>query len=140
MSSYLKRYGNALIPSGTSRVSVLWVCISWTITTDGFLFNGLLGYSMTLFQGLATAAGFDPVRGPGSSCLDAGASGQCVLPWGKGTKSISSIVLISNGLSFAVRASCIVPTLIHFRAENYLKGHDPYLHYHWISGGLWKLW
>ncbi|KLO05189.1 MFS general substrate transporter [Schizopora paradoxa] len=63
---------------------------------------GPIGYSMTLFQSLATSAGFDPTRGPGSSCTDAGASGQCVLPWGKGTKSISSIVLVANGLSFAV--------------------------------------
>ena len=57
---------------------------------------------MTLFQSLATAAGYDPVRGVGSSCNDAEASGQCVLPWGSGTKSVSSIVLVANGLSFAV--------------------------------------
>lgn len=57
---------------------------------------------MTLFQSLAFAAGFDPVNGPGSSCSAAGASGQCVLPWAGGTKSVSSIVLISNGVSFAV--------------------------------------
>ena len=58
---------------------------------------------MTLFQSLATAAGYDPIRGPGSSCLDADASGRCVLPWGGGTKAVSSIVLIANGTSFAVR-------------------------------------
>ncbi|KAI9507515.1 MFS general substrate transporter [Russula earlei] len=60
------------------------------------------GYSLTLFQSLATAAGYDPARGPGSSCLDANASGRCVLPWGGGTKAVSSIVLIANGASFAV--------------------------------------
>ncbi|KZV75352.1 MFS general substrate transporter [Peniophora sp. CONT] len=60
------------------------------------------GYSMTLFQSLATSAGWDPVRGPGSSCLDADSSGQCVLPWGSGTKSVSSVVLVANGVSFAV--------------------------------------
>ncbi|EJD01666.1 MFS general substrate transporter [Fomitiporia mediterranea MF3/22] len=60
------------------------------------------GYSMTLFQQWATEAGHDPVRGVGSSCTDANSSGQCVLPWGKGTKSVSSVVLIANGLSFAV--------------------------------------
>ncbi|KAI0340791.1 MFS general substrate transporter [Trametopsis cervina] len=65
---------------------------------------GPLGFSMTLFQGLATAAGWDPVRGKGSSCLDADASGQCVLPWGSGTKSVNSIVLVSTGVSFAVMA------------------------------------
>ncbi|TCD61408.1 hypothetical protein EIP91_008512 [Steccherinum ochraceum] len=60
------------------------------------------GYSMTLFQALATAAGFDPVKGLGSSCTADDASGQCVLPWGGGTKAVSSIVLVANGVSFAV--------------------------------------
>ena len=81
---------------------------------------------MTLFQGLATAAGFDPVRGPGSSCLDANASGQCVLPWGKSTKSISSIVLISNGLSFAVRQA-LHNVSSHFRPS--WAGYDTYFHH-----------
>ncbi|KAF8321704.1 MFS general substrate transporter [Clavulina sp. PMI_390] len=58
------------------------------------------GFSMTLFQSLATAAGYDAARGPGSSCLDADFSGNCVLPWLNGHKSVSSIVLIANGLSF----------------------------------------
>lgn len=57
---------------------------------------------MTLFQSLATSAGYDPIRGPGSSCNDADASGQCVLPWAGGTKAVSSVVLIANGISFAV--------------------------------------
>jgi MFS-type transporter involved in bile tolerance (Atg22 family) len=57
---------------------------------------------LTLLQGLATAAGYDPVRGPGSSCLVPGASGKCVLPWGSGTKAVSSIVLVANGVAFAV--------------------------------------
>ncbi|KAI9447658.1 autophagy-related protein 22-like protein [Lactarius indigo] len=63
---------------------------------------GLQVYSLTLFQGLATAAGYDPVRGLGSSCLDQGASRKCVLPWGSGTKEVSSIVLVANGASFAI--------------------------------------
>ncbi|KAG2113758.1 uncharacterized protein F5147DRAFT_33480 [Suillus discolor] len=37
-----------------------------------------LGYTQTLFQGLATAAGYDPVADAGSSCLATTASGQCV--------------------------------------------------------------
>jgi hypothetical protein len=61
-----------------------------------------------LFQSLATAAGYDPVHGPGSSCLDAAASGKCVLPWGSGTKAVSSVVLIANGTSFAV-CHCLSP-------------------------------
>ncbi|KXN81849.1 Autophagy-related protein 22-1 [Leucoagaricus sp. SymC.cos] len=63
---------------------------------------GPLGFSMTLFQSLATAAGYDPVKGPGSSCLASDASGQCVLPWAGGTKAVASIVLIANGVSFAI--------------------------------------
>ncbi|KAF9534657.1 MFS general substrate transporter [Crepidotus variabilis] len=63
---------------------------------------GPLGFSMTLFQSLAFAAGFDPAKGPGSSCSSEGNSGQCVLPWAGGTKSVSSVVLIANGISFAV--------------------------------------
>ena len=60
------------------------------------------GYSMTLFQMLANAAGYDPLRGPGSSCNASNASGQCVVPWAGGTKAVSSVVLIANGVSFAV--------------------------------------
>lgn len=59
---------------------------------------------MTLFQSLATAAGYDPVKGPGSSCLAPDASGQCVLPWAGGTKAVASVVLIANGVSFAAMA------------------------------------
>ncbi|KAH9859004.1 autophagy-related protein 22-like protein, partial [Lenzites betulinus] len=63
---------------------------------------GPLGYSMTLFQSLAVRAGYDPVNGPGSSCSAPDASGKCVLPWGKGTKSVNSTVLVANGASFAI--------------------------------------
>ncbi|KAJ6561545.1 autophagy-related protein 22-like protein [Mycena vulgaris] len=60
------------------------------------------GYSMTLFQSLAFAAGYDPVAGVGSSCSADTASGQCVLPWAGGTKSVTSVVLVANGISFAI--------------------------------------
>ncbi|KAH9062325.1 MFS general substrate transporter [Lactarius vividus] len=63
---------------------------------------GPLNYSMTLFQFLATSAGYDPLRGPGSSCFDPVSSGRCVLPWGSGTKAVSSVVLVANGTSFAI--------------------------------------
>ncbi|KAI6127431.1 autophagy-related protein 22-like protein [Pisolithus croceorrhizus] len=63
---------------------------------------GPLGYTQTLFQGLATSAGHDPIAGPGSSCTASNASGQCVLPWGAGTRSVASIVLLANGISFAI--------------------------------------
>ncbi|KAH9062327.1 MFS general substrate transporter [Lactarius vividus] len=54
------------------------------------------------FRDWPTAAGYDPVRGPGSSCLAPGASRECVLPWGSGTKEVSSIVLVASGLGFAI--------------------------------------
>jgi len=60
---------------------------------------GPLGYTQTLFQSLATAAGYDPNVGPDSSCTP---SGPCVLPWGSGTKPIASVVLLANGISFAI--------------------------------------
>ncbi|KAH9921424.1 MFS general substrate transporter [Fomitopsis serialis] len=60
---------------------------------------GPMNWSMTLFQSLATSAGWDPSQGPGSTCTT---SGPCVVPWGSGTKSVSSVVLIANGLSFAI--------------------------------------
>ena len=65
---------------------------------------------MILFQALATAAGFDPDRGPGSSCQK---NGKCILPWGSGTKAVSSIVLVANGVSFAVRRLAQTNTMTH---------------------------
>jgi len=66
---------------------------------------GPIGYSLLFFQTLVTAAGFDPLKGPGSSCSAPDASGQCVVPWGNGTKAVSSVVLVASGCSFAVSTS-----------------------------------
>ncbi|KAI9447640.1 MFS general substrate transporter [Lactarius indigo] len=77
----------------------LWSYYLYNIGNNGL---GPQGYSLTLFQGLATAAGYDPTRGPGSSCRGQEASGKCVLPWGSGTKAVSSIVLVANGAGFAI--------------------------------------
>ncbi|KAF8437153.1 MFS general substrate transporter [Boletus edulis BED1] len=77
----------------------LW---SYYLYSNGDNGVGPFGYTQTLFQSLATAAGYDSVAGPGSSCLSNTSSGQCVLPWLGGTKSVSSIVLIANGMSFAI--------------------------------------
>jgi Vacuole effluxer Atg22 like len=57
---------------------------------------------MTIFQSLATAAGYDAALGPGNPCTAATSSSACLLPWGRGTKSVSSVVLVANGVSFAV--------------------------------------
>ncbi|KAH9018899.1 MFS general substrate transporter [Lactarius pseudohatsudake] len=56
-----------------------------------------------------------PARGPGSSCLDADASGICVLPWGSGTKAVSSVVLVANGASLLWLL--LVVTLICWAAQ-----------------------
>lgn len=57
---------------------------------------------MTLFQSLATSAAFDASLGPGNPCASGTPSSQCLLPWGSGTKSVASVVLVANGVSFAV--------------------------------------
>ncbi|TFK28943.1 MFS general substrate transporter [Coprinopsis marcescibilis] len=91
-SSYLDRDG----PIVTRRE--LW---SYYFYYNGNNGVGPLGFAMTLFQSLAHAAGHDPLRGPGSSCAGEGSSGQCVVPWAGGTKSVASVVLVANGVSFA---------------------------------------
>ncbi|KAH8982836.1 MFS general substrate transporter [Lactarius akahatsu] len=79
-------------PMATRRE--LWSYYLYIIGNNGL---GPQGYSLTLFQGLATAAGYDPVRGPGSSCRGQEASRECVLPWGSGTKVIMTLVLTAIG-------------------------------------------
>lgn len=65
------------------------------------------GYSLALFQYLITSAGYDPVAGQGSSCSAKGSSGQCVVRWAGGTKNVNSVVLVANGVSFAVWPSTL---------------------------------
>jgi hypothetical protein len=59
-----------------------------------------MSYSLTLFQALATSAGYDPDLGPGSTCT----ADRCIIAFGGNgqTKSVSSVVLIANGISFGV--------------------------------------
>lgn len=74
----------------------------------GFLFDnnfqsvGPMVFTMALFQSLLSSAGFDPSH-PDRPC-ESGTSAGCVVPWGGGTMSVSGVVLIANGLSFAVSA------------------------------------
>ena len=97
------------------------------------------GYTMTLFQSLANAAGYDPERGPGSSCNASSASGQCVLPWGGGTKAVSSVVLIANGLSFAVGFQCNSVWVIDLHLFLQLKGLGCTIHDSRLSRWLWVI-
>ncbi|KGO44206.1 Major facilitator superfamily domain, general substrate transporter [Penicillium expansum] len=54
-------------------------------------------YSQTLFQWALNGAGYQPGSNPPKACTD---SSPCVVPWAGGTKSVSSVVLIANGLCF----------------------------------------
>ncbi|KDQ15699.1 hypothetical protein BOTBODRAFT_285619 [Botryobasidium botryosum FD-172 SS1] len=72
---------------------------SYLLYVNGNNGNGPVYYSFTLFQALATSAGYNPKYGPEVPC-NPFVSGNCVLPWARGTKSVDSIVLISSGLTF----------------------------------------
>lgn len=56
---------------------------------------GPIGYAATLFQSLLNAAGHDSVTG--GAC----GTGTCLLNFG-GERPIASVVLIANGICFAV--------------------------------------
>jgi hypothetical protein len=57
-------------------------------------------FTMTLLQSLISGAAFDPSH-PDQPC-ESGTSADCVVPWAGGTMSVSGVILIANGLSFAV--------------------------------------
>ncbi|KAF5858507.1 hypothetical protein ETB97_004303 [Aspergillus alliaceus] len=54
-------------------------------------------YSQALFQWALTGAGWQPGTEPREPCT---ASSACVVPWAGGTRSVSSVILIANGLCF----------------------------------------
>ncbi|EPS29861.1 hypothetical protein PDE_04811 [Penicillium oxalicum 114-2] len=54
-------------------------------------------YSQALFQWALNGAGFQPNTDPPLPCTN---SSACVVPWAGGTRSISSVILIANGLCF----------------------------------------
>ncbi|KAJ8468562.1 hypothetical protein ONZ51_g9557 [Trametes cubensis] len=74
----------------------LW---SYYLYHNGDNGTGPFNYTLTIFQALAHKAGYDPAKGPENSCSP---TGQCVLPWAGGVKSVSSIILIAQGVSFAI--------------------------------------
>ncbi|KDQ17216.1 hypothetical protein BOTBODRAFT_600563 [Botryobasidium botryosum FD-172 SS1] len=73
--------------------------IAYWLYINGNNGNGPQNYSLTIFQSLATSAGYDATLGPGSSC-NSSSSDNCLLPWAGGTDSVSSIILLSNGMTF----------------------------------------
>ncbi|PYH45458.1 uncharacterized protein BP01DRAFT_415720 [Aspergillus saccharolyticus JOP 1030-1] len=54
-------------------------------------------YTQTLFQWALNGAGWQPGTNPRQPCTD---NSPCVVPWAGGTRSVASVVLIANGLSF----------------------------------------
>ncbi|GES58566.1 autophagy-related protein Atg22B2 [Aspergillus terreus] len=54
-------------------------------------------YTQALFQWALNGAGWQPGTNPRKPCSD---SSPCVVPWAGGTRSVSSVVLIANGLCF----------------------------------------
>jgi hypothetical protein len=57
-------------------------------------------YSQALFQSALSGDGWDPAITPieKGNCT----TGGCIVAWGSGTKSVASVVLIANGICFAV--------------------------------------
>ncbi|THC92812.1 hypothetical protein EYZ11_007714 [Aspergillus tanneri] len=55
-------------------------------------------YTQALFQWALNGAGWQPGTNPRKPCSN---SSPCVVPWAGGTRSVSSVVLIANGLCFA---------------------------------------
>ncbi|KAF9562005.1 MFS general substrate transporter [Agrocybe pediades] len=68
--------------------------------------NGLSGFNFgpSQFQNLLFLAGYDPTVGPGSPCSING----CVLPYLGKIRDINSIVLLTNGISFAIQAALLL--------------------------------
>ncbi|GBE87895.1 MFS general substrate transporter [Sparassis crispa] len=66
--------------------------------------NGLSGFNFgpSQFQNLLYLAGYDPSQPPFTS--PCGSDTQCVLPYLGRVRDINSIVLLTNGISFAVQA------------------------------------
>jgi hypothetical protein len=83
---------DAYIQPTTSRKE-LW---SYYLYYNGDNGVGPGSYSQALFQSALTSAGFQPDTG--EPCTGDSA---CVVPWAGGTRAVSSVVLIANGLTFA---------------------------------------
>ncbi|KAI0326440.1 hypothetical protein GY45DRAFT_1328979 [Cubamyces sp. BRFM 1775] len=66
--------------------------------------NGLSGFNFgpSQFQNLLFLAGYDPAHPPFTA--PCGADTQCVLPYLGSVRDVNSIVLLTNGISFALQA------------------------------------
>ena len=99
LAKYEQLFGadeDAFVQPTTSRKE-LW---SYYLYYNGDNGVGPGSYSQALFQSALTSAGWDPAITPieKGNCGNAG----CVVSWGSGTRSVASVVLIANGLCFAI--------------------------------------
>ncbi|KAN0083284.1 Autophagy-related protein 22-like protein [Elaphomyces granulatus] len=60
---------------------------------------GPMTYSQALFQATLNGAGFQPGTNPPRPCTN---TSPCVVLWAGGTRSVSSVILIANGLCFGL--------------------------------------
>jgi hypothetical protein len=99
LAKYEQLFGadeDAFVQPTTSRKE-LW---SYYLYYNGDNGVGPGSYSQALFQSALTSAGWDPAITP----IEKGNCGNtgCVVSWGSGTRSVASVVLIANGLCFAI--------------------------------------
>ncbi|KAL3453666.1 hypothetical protein BJX65DRAFT_264640 [Aspergillus insuetus] len=80
----------------TTTRSELW---SYYLYYNGDNGVGPNSYTPALFQWALTTSGHQPNTTPHRPCTEASA---CVIPWGSGERTVSSVVLLANGLSFTI--------------------------------------
>ncbi|KAL4064455.1 autophagy-related protein 22-like protein [Scleroderma citrinum] len=93
------RQDGPVSPSFTTSKYELWAFYLYYIGN-----NGLSGFNFgpSQFQNLLHLAGYDPSKPPFTAPCSTGTG--CVLPYLGKTRDINSIVLLTNGLSFAIQA------------------------------------
>ncbi|KAL4978215.1 autophagy-related protein 22-like protein [Aspergillus desertorum] len=88
------------VPTTTRRE--LW---SYYLYYNGDNGVGPLSYTQALFQWSLKGDGWQPGTSPRQPCTD---TSPCVVPWAGGTRTVSSVVLIANGLSFTFMTLILV--------------------------------
>ncbi|KAI8980030.1 MFS general substrate transporter [Trametes punicea] len=89
----------SIAPKWTTTRRELWAFYVYYIGN-----NGLSGFNFgpSQFQNLLFLAGYDPSEPPFTAAC--GANTQCVLPYLGRVRDVNSIVLLTNGISFALQA------------------------------------
>jgi MFS-type transporter involved in bile tolerance (Atg22 family) len=75
-----------------------------SISTNNVSGLGPFNFGPTAFQNLLFQAGYDPALSTSTNAVPCG-SGDCFLPFAGNPQSINSIVLKTNGISFALQAA-----------------------------------